>query len=89
MPIVHLESVFITSMIDVKEGHGIALTDFPGALLLADNPDLIHMVLHGKMAELMAMIEPHTSSNSYHKMKKAMPSFMWNSPRPSMECSIT
>ena len=60
---VHLESIFIISVIDAKEKHNVAIIDLPSAFLPVINPVLIHMVLHGNMAELMAMIEPHT----YHK----------------------
>ena len=31
-----------------------------GIFLFTDNPNLIHIVLHGRMAELKAMIELHT-----------------------------
>ena len=52
--------VFITSLIDAKEGCDVAIIDLPHAFLAINNLDSIHIVLWGKMAELMAMIESHT-----------------------------
>ena len=59
-PTVHLKSVFITSVIGVKEEHDVAVVNLPGTFLSANNPDLIHMMLNGEMEELMAMIQPCT-----------------------------
>ena len=55
-----MDSVLITAVIDAKEGRDTATDDLPGAYLSADNPDLVHMIFRGKMAELMAMTDPST-----------------------------
>ena len=55
-----MDSVFITAVIDAEEGRDTATVDLPGAYLSADNPDLVHMIFRGKMAELMAMTDPST-----------------------------
>ena len=57
---VHLDSIFIASVIDAAEHRDTAVVDLPGEFLSADNPDLVHMVFRGKMAELMGMTDPKT-----------------------------
>ena len=59
-PTVHMDSVFITAVVDAWEHRDTATADLPGAYLSADNPDLVHMISRGKMSELMAMTEPRT-----------------------------
>ena len=48
-PTVHLDSMTITSGIDTKEKHGIAVIDLTGELARTDNQYLLHMVLRGEM----------------------------------------
>jgi hypothetical protein len=58
-PTVATESVFITAVIDVHEGHNVACFDIPGAFLHADVDEDITMVLKGRLAELMVQVAPN------------------------------
>ena len=51
---------FITSDIYAREEWDVAVIYLPNLFLLLNNPDLNHMVLHGKIAELIAMITSYT-----------------------------
>ena len=53
-----LESVFLTSVIDAKEGRDIATADIPGAFMQADQDDVVHVRFRGKMAELLSSCDP-------------------------------
>ena len=57
-PTVSLESVFLTSVIDAKEGRDIATADIPGAFMQADQDDVVHVRFRGKMAELLSSCDP-------------------------------
>lgn len=53
------ESLFITVSIAAKEERDIAVMDIPGAFLQTDlEENNIHIKLQGRMAELLAMIDP-------------------------------
>ncbi len=53
------KSVFITGVIDAKEDRDVATVDITGAYLHAINDHNVHMVLEGKLAELMDLVAPH------------------------------
>ncbi len=61
-PIVALESVFITSIIDAKETRkvvtSIVIPGVPGAFLHANNDDCVIMEMVGTLAELMVKTSP-------------------------------
>ena len=57
-PTVLLESVFVTSTIDAREGREVMVVDIPGAFLHADNDDYMIMIMNGTLAELMAKMDP-------------------------------
>ncbi len=57
-PMVALDSVFLTSMIDAKENREIVTIDIPGAFLHADNKDYVIMKMVGTLAELMVKTNP-------------------------------
>jgi hypothetical protein len=57
-PTVVLESVFITSTIDTKEGRKVVTIDIPGAFLHANNDDYMIMKMVGMLAKLMAKTNP-------------------------------
>ena len=42
-PTVSLESVFLTSVIDAKEGRDVVLADIPGAFMQAEQDDIVHV----------------------------------------------
>ena len=47
----------LSCAIDAKEGRYVAVTDIPGAFLHADIEGIVHMVLEGEIAEMMAEID--------------------------------
>lgn len=51
--------MFITGVIDAKEGRDVATVDIAGAYLHAVNDHNVHMLLEGKLAELMELVAPH------------------------------
>jgi hypothetical protein len=55
---VAIESVMLSCTIDAHEGCDGAATDIPGAFLQADMEGNVHMMLEGKMAELLARLDP-------------------------------
>ena len=57
-PTVAKKSVLITGVIDTKEGRDVAKLDLPGAYLWAQQDQIIHMLLKGKIAELMVLAAP-------------------------------
>ena len=55
--------LILTCIIDAFEGRDVATVDIPGAFLQAKLPpdeEKIHVVLDGRMAELLAKISPET-----------------------------
>ena len=59
-PTVGLDSIFITSTIDIdaKESRKVVTIDIPGAFLQADNEDYVVMKMVGTVAELMVKTNP-------------------------------
>ena len=57
-PTVMTESVLITAAIEATEGRDVAVIDLPGAFLNAHMDEVVHMVLRGKLAELMVKFAP-------------------------------
>ena len=65
-PTVATENFFITATIDVHKNHAVATVYLPGAFLHMDvdpNDDMVHMVLYGKLAELMVKVNPMLHRN--------------------------
>ena len=57
-PTVTTESVFLSSVIDAKEGREVVTCDIPGAFMHADMDELIHLKLEGPLAELLTRVDP-------------------------------
>ncbi len=53
-----IESVMLSCTIDALERRHVATADIPGAFMQTDMEDTVHMVLEGKMAELLVKIDP-------------------------------
>ncbi len=62
-PTVMNKSVFLTGVIDAKENRDVATVDIMGAYLHTINDHNVHMILEGKLAELLDLVAPHI----YHK----------------------
>ncbi|KAL7559815.1 hypothetical protein ACA910_003979 [Epithemia clementina (nom. ined.)] len=57
-PKVSIEALFLTCVIDAMEHRDVATVDIPGAFMQADMDEVVHMRLHGEMAELITKLEP-------------------------------
>ncbi len=67
------ESVFLTGVIDAKEGQDVATFDITGTYLHAVNDHDVNMVLKGKLAELMELVAPHIYQKHITTNKKGHP----------------
>lgn len=68
-PTASTTGILLTCMIDSYEGKDVATVDIPGAFLQTKMPDDekdIHVVLDGRMAELLANISPETYQEYVH-----------------------
>lgn len=72
-PTVTNESVFITGAINAKEGGDVATVDIAGAYLHAINDHEVHMLLEGKLAELMELVAQHIYQKHISMNKKGKP----------------
>lgn len=61
-PTVNMNSVILTAAVEAHEERDVAVCDLPGAYLSVDMDEMgeehVHMILRGRMAELMAMTAP-------------------------------
>ena len=57
-PTVSLYAMMLTCRIDAKEGRHVTVTDIPCAFLQADMDQDVHVILEGKIAELIIKLEP-------------------------------
>ena len=57
-PTISVEALFITCLIDAKEGNDIATCDVPSAFMHADIDEVIHLCLDGEIAELLLKVDP-------------------------------
>jgi hypothetical protein len=68
-PTASLAGMIMTCVIDAYEGRDVATLDIPGAFLQTRMPpteDKVHVVLDGRMAELLAKISPETYQEYVH-----------------------
>jgi hypothetical protein len=54
----------LSCTIDVHEGRDVATSDILGAFLQTDMEGNVHMMLEGKMAELLARLDPTCTGNT-------------------------
>ena len=57
-PTVSLEEIPIISFIDTAKNKNVVVVDIPGLFLTADMDKIAHMVLRGRLPELMAQVNP-------------------------------
>jgi len=57
-PTVSTEALFLTSVIDAKEGQVVVTVDIPGTFMHADVDELIFVKLEGALAELLVHVDP-------------------------------
>ena len=57
-PTVSIKSLFLSCVIDTKEGWKVATCDIPGAFMQADINEIIHIKLEGLLATLLTKVDP-------------------------------
>ena len=57
-PTISIKSLFLSCVIDAKEGRKVATCDIPGAFMQADINDIIHIKLEGLLATLLTKVDP-------------------------------
>jgi hypothetical protein len=57
-PTVRTESVFLSAMIDAKEGRTVITLDVPGAFMQADIDELVVVKFEGELAKLLTKVDP-------------------------------
>ena len=55
-PTVHTESLFLSAVIDAKEGREVVTCDIPGAFMHANMDEDLHLKLEGPLAELLTKV---------------------------------
>ena len=60
-PTIHVESLFLSCIIDALEGRNVVTMDIPGAFMQADIDELIHVKLVGELADLLIKVDPSYS----------------------------
>ena len=58
-PTVATEALFLSCVIDAKEGRDVATVDIPGAFMHADMDEKVHIRIEGEMAKLLAKLDPN------------------------------
>jgi len=72
-PTIHVESLFLTSIIDALEGRKVVTLDIPGAFMQADIDELIHVKLEGEIADLLVRADPsYAQFITYENNKKVI-----------------
>ena len=57
-PMISIESLFLTCLIDAMEERCVMTCDIPGAFMQTDIDELIHVKLEGELAELLVCLDP-------------------------------
>jgi hypothetical protein len=73
-PTVSLESLLLTCVIDAMERRYVATTDIPGAFMLADMDELVHIRFGGTLVELLVRIN-HTLYQKHVFIERGKPVF--------------
>ena len=72
-PTIHIESLFLSCMIDAMENRNVVTLDIPGAFMQADIDELIHVKLVGELADLLIKVDPSYSKFvTYENGKKVI-----------------
>ena len=56
-PTISIEAMVLSCAIDAKESRYVVVSDIPGAFLHADMEDNVHMLLEGKLAEMIVKLD--------------------------------
>ena len=69
-PMISIESLFLTCLIDAMEERCVMTCDIPGAFMQTDIDELIHVKLEGELAELLVCLDPTYQKFVTYKNKK-------------------
>jgi len=67
LPTVSIKSLFISATIDTHEQIDVATTDTPGAFMQADMVGEVHVKLEGRLAEILAKLDPQLYMKYLHR----------------------
>ena len=70
LPMISIESLFLTCLIDAMEERCVITCDIPGAFMQTDINELIHIKLEGELAELLVCLDPTYQKFITYKNKK-------------------
>jgi len=72
-PTVTLESLFLTAVIDAKEGRDVATVDIPGAFMQADIDEKLHVRFDGEILDILLKLDPsYARFVTYQRGKKTL-----------------
>ena len=72
-PTIHIESLFLSCIIDAIEKRNVVTLDIPGAFMQADIDELIHVKLVGELADLLIKVDQSYSEFvTYENGKKVI-----------------
>ena len=57
-PTIHIESLFLSCIMDALEKRNVVTLDIPGAFMPADIDEKIHVKLVGELANLLVKVDP-------------------------------
>ena len=66
-PTVRTESLFLSAIVDAREGRCVATCDIPGAFMHADMDEVVHVRFDGPLAQLLARVDPRTYTKYLQK----------------------
>ena len=67
------DSIFLTGVVDAREGRATAILDVANAFIHADNDQYVLMLLWGKLAELIVKVDPSLSRKYVIMSKNGVP----------------
>ena len=71
-PTILMESVLLTAVIEAHECRAVYTADIPGAFMQGDQDEVIHMVLHGRLAMMLVECDPELHT-PYCRQEKGQP----------------
>ena len=57
-PIVTMEELILSCIMDTLDGRDVTMVNMPGDFIHADMYDIVNMLIHGAMAELLMRVDP-------------------------------
>jgi hypothetical protein len=57
-PMVSVEALFLSCVIDALQGHNVGTCNIPGAFMQADIDEDLHILFEGDLVDLLIQVEP-------------------------------